>query len=491
MLDRVHPPGRLRAVAAVAATATLLGLTGPAQAASRECRAQIGMEAKALLTMGARFVDQCHRKRDRVCVPTSMRGECNFLPSSNTDPKGSYVARAAKALANINADCTGDPVLANYPGGIQGDVLDTIAEELSGNSQVNLGDEDLMCDDAKVKCLRAIAQSRTTVLKEVVNDSIKCQRDIDKAGGPFGAISPGCLDTGDRTSGHGTNRIAQSCVGVTGDDVGSCTPLPSCVIQSAVATGQGLAQAVYSAPPTCGNGTLDGTEQCDDNNTTSGDGCNAACELEGNTCTPFGGPGGATGSRVVKVSVSTPEPLAGIQVSIDYPQFESGIPGKGTSGVVQGSFTPLQPAGLALLNDTDVDATAGMVNIVDLFESGDLFEIEFDNCVDLSENICNRNQQVFGCGGRCRLTPSSPAGAVCFSNAECPVGEFCDVGDPLVCSPGSNLPFGPGPQAGCCPGDNACVTQVDSTGCAVSDPVDVNGEPVDGVTCSVAITEVP
>jgi cysteine-rich repeat protein len=32
--------------------------------------------------------------------------------------------------------------------------------------------------------------------------------------------------------------------------------------------------------PICGNGTVEGTEQCDDANTTSGDGCNASCTLE-------------------------------------------------------------------------------------------------------------------------------------------------------------------------------------------------------------------
>lgn len=39
---------------------------------------------------------------------------------------------------------------------------------------------------------------------------------------------------------------------------------------------------------TCGDGVLDASEQCDDGNTTSGDGCSAACETEGASgyCTP-------------------------------------------------------------------------------------------------------------------------------------------------------------------------------------------------------------
>jgi|GEM_PF-4032590 len=35
---------------------------------------------------------------------------------------------------------------------------------------------------------------------------------------------------------------------------------------------------------TCGNGTLEGLEQCDDNNTTPGDGCNSSCQVEPPPC---------------------------------------------------------------------------------------------------------------------------------------------------------------------------------------------------------------
>jgi len=489
MLDRVHPPGRKRlGVAAVAATAALFGLAASADAEPAACRTRIGKEAKALIALATRSVDVCHKKRDRVCVPQSMRGECNLVESANVDPKGTYASREAKALASINGDCT-PADLANYPGGAQGDVLDTIVEELTGNSQVNLGAEDLLCDKTVVACHRAIAQSRTTVLKEVVNDSVKCQRELDKNASSFGAISPVCLDAGERTSGQAANRIVKSCAGVTPDQVGSCSPLPSCVIASAVATGRTLASAVYAAPSGCGDGDLDAGEQCDDDNTTSGDGCSSSCELEGNSCTPYApAPPGGTGTRVVTLSINTPEPLAGLQVSIDYPQFESGIPGIGTSSLVQGRFQTLQPAGLALLNDNgNTDAIVGMVNVVDLFGSGPLFQVTFDNCVQLSQNICNRAQNVFGCGGRCSPAPAT----VCFSNGDCGGGQFCDFGDPLVCSPATNLPYGPGPQAGCCPGDNACISQADITSCSISDPVDALGQPIAGVTCSVSVTEVP
>jgi len=481
----------MRTVAAFAAAAAFFGLTASAEAGPFECRAQIGKETKVLLGLGSRFVDQCHKKRDRVCLIGSMRGECNIVDSAQVDPRGAYSSREAKALSNINGACTGSPVLANYPGGVQADVLDKIVEELTGNSQVNLGAEDLLCDSDVVACHRSIAQARSTVIKEVIADSVKCQRDLDKNASSFGAISPTCLDTGSRTSAGSKSKITKNCTGVDLTKVGSCSTvlasLDDCVVDSAVATGQDLAKAVYGAPAGCGNGAVGAGEQCDDGNLVSGDGCNSSCELEGNSCTPFVGTGGGTGTRLVKVAINTPESLAGLQVTVEYPQFEAGIPGIGTSSVVQGRFQTLQPAGLALLNDDNSGGTVGMINISNLFDSGDLFQVTMDNCVALSQGVCNRNQQTFGCGGRCSPSPAT----VCFSNSDCSTGQFCDTGDPLVCSPGVNLPFGPGPQAGCCPGDNSCFTQVELTGCSVSDPVDALGQPVAGVTCSVTVTEMP
>lgn len=307
----------------------------------------------------------------------------------------------------------------------------------------------------------------------------------------FGAIAPACLDTGSRTAGGAKSKVTKNCTGVDLSKVGSCSgtlaSLDDCVVDSAIAGGQDLAKAIYGSPVGCGDGTTEAGEQCDDGNVTSGDGCSASCEFEGNTCTPYAGTGGGTGTRLVKVAVNSPEPLAGLQVLLDYPQFEAGIPGVGTSSLVQSRFQALQPAGLALLNDdNNTSATVGMVNVVDLFNTGDLFQVTMDNCVALSQNICNRNQQVFGCGGRC-----APGGNVCFGDGDCGVGAVCDFGDNLLCNPGTNLPFGPGPQAGCCPGDNSCFSQTQATGCAVSDPVDELGQPVAGVTCSVTVTEMP
>lgn len=500
MLDRVQPPGRTRSVAALVAALALLGVAASAHAGSKECRGTIGKQVKGLFALGASALNTCHKNKDKVCTANSDRAACNVLDGTTVDPKGKYAAKEAKVLAKITPDCTGFD--GAYPGGIQASVLDKFATELDGNTSVSLGDDDLLCDKAVVTCHKTIATERTKVIKEVLLDSIKCQAGKDKTASSFGVIDPTCLDAADKSGPKAKEKIVAKCTGVDLTKVGSCASGPtstlddlkSCVVDSAVATGQDLAKAIYGQPTSgCGNGTTDAGEQCDDGNIVSNDGCSSSCELEGNSCTPWAGPGAGTGTRLVKVAIDTPQPLGGLQVTLDYPQFEAGIPGVGTSGIVQSRFQALQPAALATMND-DNNATAvvGMINIANTFDSGDLFQVTLDNCVALSQNICNRNQQVFACGGRCHLPNGTGGGAnVCLSAADCASGEICDNGDPLVCSPGTNLPFGPGPQAGCCPGDNACYSQVEATGCAVSDPVDEFGQAVAGVTCSVTVTEQP
>lgn len=154
--------------------------------------------------------------------------------------------------------------------------------------------------------------------------------------------------------------------------------------------------------PVCGNGVVEVPEQCDHgaNNGAPGDTCSASCERLDDTCTAvISGPGvPAHSQRVVKVSIDTPTPLGGVQIDMDYPQFEAGIPGIGSSSVVQNRLNVLQPIALSGLNDRGVDASIVLVgNNPGGINTGDLFTVTFDNCVALNENICNRSQNVFDC----------------------------------------------------------------------------------------------
>src|SRR6266568_4369054 len=55
---------------------------------------------------------------------------------------------------------------------------------------------------------------------------------------------------------------------------------------------------------TCGNGVVDGTEECDDGNTTSGDGCSATCQLE-NTSAICAGIQTVSGTAIKSVLVAS------------------------------------------------------------------------------------------------------------------------------------------------------------------------------------------
>src|SRR2546425_785705 len=60
---------------------------------------------------------------------------------------------------------------------------------------------------------------------------------------------------------------------------------------------------------TCGNGVVEGTEECDDGNTTSGDGCSATCQLENTSAICAGIPTvGGTAIKAVLVASGLAHP---------------------------------------------------------------------------------------------------------------------------------------------------------------------------------------
>ncbi len=523
-----YPPRHRARVLTAAATVIALGVGGLALAAEKEsrlCRATIGNEASKVLKAGLKGADGCHKAKDKVCTanpPGSDREECNVVTSLAFDPKGKYAGQKTKSadkLQGVKGQClAGDPVLANYPGGdIDALVFPFVDGEVSGSSSVLQGTGDLECDKVKTKCLQAIGKARSDVVNEIVKDAVKCQKALDKTGVTFGKLDSSCVATPAPKAGpKALAKIQKACVdeGLVGGDVGSCEPLPNCVVDNAKLTGLGLAPAIYSqAGATCGNGLIESSEQCDDGNATSGDGCSTSCELEGDTCDGgYAGPGSADGTRRAVVSISTPEPLGGIEINLDYPQFQAGIPGVGNSSLVNSRFTTLQTAGLAAMNDSGSDVRVAMVDILAGFTTGDLFRVDLDNCVSVSENVCNRNQNVSGCcfdpSSTSQFARCEDGTTVCESDADCTGiggGECGGVGGSPKC-PANPPSCGTGPSLsppalgvcttsgtpnGGCPGDNACVSQSEIMTCTVSNPSSLDGQPVAGVTCSVTITELP
>src|SRR5581483_7834711 len=222
-------------------------------------------------------------------------------------------------------------------------------------------------------------------------------------------------------------------------DVGTCTPLPACAVSGSVTAGQSLAKTLYQQlpPPTgqvCGNGVVEGTEQCDDGtaNGTPGDPCSTSCESLAETCGPGTPAGGSIiGHRVVTVSLNIPggQKLAGVQVGFDYPQLEASIKGTGASSVVQSAVQVLQstPTMLTLANDTDTDFSFVIAGSANFIQSGPLFSVTLDECVPSSVGICNRTQNVIGCCpeadlAACAANPSDPVARPSSTRRTAPTG---------------------------------------------------------------------
>src|SRR5262249_49783803 len=143
----------------------------------------------------------------------------------------------------------------------------------------------------------------TTMLSEAV----KCQKAKDATGavasdfGELSHISPDCLAQTTPV----TNKITSESTKITTKcgspspaqptALGACTPLPTCVADSARATGRNLALAAYP----------------------------------GQTCDP--NPSRVANGRTVTVALDVPNgiSLSGADVRVNYPRFQAGVPGNG------------------------------------------------------------------------------------------------------------------------------------------------------------------
>jgi cysteine-rich repeat protein len=591
-------PRRARVAIAVALGASALALAGPAGAdtkASIACRGAIAKGLSGIPKSGFKLNDKCHKTQDKALMAT---GACNDVSNSLFDAKGQYAKAKTKSSDLISEKCLpGDPVLNNYDGTNPETAVEPVIDEgVGGNSALVVGNANLNGDKAKTKCVEAIGKARTAIFQEIVKNSTKCQGNLDKTASTFGALDSSCVDPGAKSVGKAALTIPKACGSLTGADVGSCDPLPTCVTDSSVTSAQGIAKAIYQklTPVTCGDGVVQGDEQCDDgpNNGTPGDLCNAQCESLAETCGPGTVAGGTIiGHRLVTVSLhipdknGSPQKLAGVRIGFDYPQLEASIKGTGLSSVVQPAFQVLQaapPSGfLALGNDTDTEA-GFIISSSDAFidsTSGALLQVTLDECTPLSSNLCNRNQQVIGCCPTtdlvaCNAAPDDPVACFCGANgkisqadcntAGCTLGVCVGIppGNPgdcvsgkcsptsanpgktcttanqlLTCSGvavdqatctaspecarlgdqtngtyGCGTPFNPpgapngsfsttmvGPPTvppalpGSCPTGNTCTDQAQLTeaSCTVTQPVDNFGQVVDGVTCSISVTEAP
>jgi hypothetical protein len=469
-------PARTAVAAGLAIAFALTAVTASADVKSqRHCRGRIGGKLLGLARVGLSTADKCHLKANDKGDPSAP---CNSVVTFDT--KGKYAAAKTKALAAIDSRCADETQLLddNYQGlGIPGAVIPLLEESVEGNTLLSLGQADLNGDKAKIRCVKGIAKARTKLIRKILKNAKSCQKDIDgqTAENGFGALDPSCKTDGGKALASATAVIQRTCEGLTGADVGSCDPLPTCVTDAAITVGQQMAMDFYNVPPSpvvCGDNVVGGSEQCD------GDpNCNGMCEWTYGTCSPT-----LSGSRLVEVKISSPSSLAGVQVRLGYPIFTSSIPGVGNSSEVRSRVTVHPVGGDATMNDDDSDFRILLTSVSNFIPAGadvPLFDVSFDRCVALTEGVCNLNPNV-------TCQPNPPA---------CAAGHFPVVGvhqPPYIVG----TEIGPcdgtvdGPIGGC-PDANDCIPQDEVFACQIAGPVDQDGNPVNGVTCSVTVTEMP
>jgi cysteine-rich repeat protein len=299
----------------------------------------------------------------------------------------------------------GDPVLGNYANGHPDTAFFPTAEsavEASGTTL--LGSPQVQGDKAKIKCHAAISKVVVKDIAEILKNAVKCQGTVDKIADTFGQLAGDCIVTPSTSGPKGETAISKACGAITGADVGSCDPLPTCVTASATATGQALATAIYGQPtPGCGNSIVDPGEECDDGNDISTDGCidcklatcgdgfvEAGVELCGdslteactspsqNSCQVTPCAAGAT-KRTVTVRFAKPAALtiAGLVIALDYPETQVRIPGVGGSQDVLDRVTVV-PSGLPTVDDRDYEVQVSVTAFP--IDPGDFFSVQFDDC---------------------------------------------------------------------------------------------------------------
>jgi cysteine-rich repeat protein len=258
---------------------------GDARAARRvdlRCRDRIAQNLLGEAEAGLRHIDTCHQTPRR----SGAQAACNDLTNVPA-----FTRAQARAQGIIIALCPAkSPVLQNYP--IQASDVATVVSpsirkrlEDSANGLEALPSlaTDRRVARAQRRCVDAIGSARTAVVDRVVHDAIRCQEKLDRTATVLGSISSGCLvDAPSRTVARATHRVMRGCGTLRGADVGSCDPLPGCVLTSAVATAHALARDIFGALPNergllCGNGVIDVGEQCDDGNENDHDACTNKC----------------------------------------------------------------------------------------------------------------------------------------------------------------------------------------------------------------------
>jgi len=456
---------RSRALSACFAVGfALVGVRAAAQDGPK-CYAAVGAEVRRLGKSAQLNQEKCHGLAQKVGVRGGLCNDVEGLPFTIISG-GKYVADQNKALAKLHDPVKGkcpqpaaNAAIDMLPGDNLANKLPSIAGLATERAGKLLGNAAIGGDLAKRKCFKVISSARRAIADRMMNEALKCQK-TKPVGSP---LDPNCLDDAPLASFVSGRQAAiqAACTGLTGAQVGSCDPLPTCVTEAALAEGKNLATLAYP----------------------------------GENCTK-GTP--SVNARTATIDVQTPTDLGGITVLVRYPRFDAGIDENGSNIDVSGRFT----YSVAFLDAFDLD-DAVRISAVDPvgISSGTLASVKFDVCRPLiPEGRCSvTTSQACTDAAQCR-PPACPSCApqnkctgdgttTCTSDAQCvgngtcgekciAQGRSCSVSQFLNCATDDD-----------CPATETCLSQRALTTCEVESASDLFGNPVSGVSCTVSLTE--
>jgi cysteine-rich repeat protein len=239
------------------------------------CRAGIARSVRRLAATGLSTIEQCHADLNDG---GSVFG-CNDLP---VESGTSWGRRSNRTGAVVGFKCSEVATRENYPP-CTGEGCDNVTLTIVPGSRalIEASADALLADrpvtGAAARCQKAIVKAQRRIALHVLERSQACQTRRDRGVSEFGAITSDCLVEPGRVGTRAAKKIDRACGPLAGADVGSCDPLPDCVVESSGTLGQNLARLTFGQPSACGDGVPDPFEECDDGNSIPTDACTDEC----------------------------------------------------------------------------------------------------------------------------------------------------------------------------------------------------------------------
>ena len=377
-LSTTRSIGWLRAGTAGTTLMLACAWTSPALAvdvtANKKCRAGIGTQLTTVIKKGMTSQEKCFALAAKYNIPSSICTDPTTFPFMLLDGTG-YLKAQNTAEKNLITKTPGTPLcpsattpetLDNYVDNDTGSVYDNLSKLLAFSADYIIGTAALNGDKAVATCQKTIAAARRDIATTMLSEAFKCQKTKDAGAtlaGNFAGlnrVTPDCLNETTPVTNKitaNTTKITAKCGSLSPAQLttlGACSPLPTCVVDAARATGRNLALAAYPS------------QTCDPN------------------------PSLVANGRTVTVALDVPAgiTLSGADVRVNYPRFQAGVPGNGTetdpidlTGVASAPFT----------NATDKDGSLD-VNLLwgsGFSGSGVAFRVKMDKCEDFSKGLCS------------------------------------------------------------------------------------------------------